>query len=61
VLSAIELEQSLDRAVWHYLDYLWQQRHALAVVHPWFVDAYRQLTHLIDETGTGSGVPAQTT
>jgi predicted HD superfamily hydrolase involved in NAD metabolism len=46
VLDALE-QQSLDRAVWHYLDALWQRRETLAVVHPSFVDAYRQLTHLV--------------
>ena len=41
VLAA--LEQSLDRAVLHYLHYLWQQRDTMQVVHPWFVDAYKEL------------------
>jgi predicted HD superfamily hydrolase involved in NAD metabolism len=36
------LDRSLDEGVLYYLDYLWQRRHALLVVHPWFVDAYRQ-------------------
>ncbi|MCD6284432.1 MAG: HD domain-containing protein [Anaerolineae bacterium] len=34
---------SLDAGVCVYLDYLWQQRESLAVVHPWFGAAYRQL------------------
>ena len=35
--------QSLDRGAACYLDYLWQQRSRLPVVHPWFVEAYHQL------------------
>jgi predicted HD superfamily hydrolase involved in NAD metabolism len=38
------LERSLDRAAFHYLDYLWQRRDTLPVVHPWLVQAYRQLS-----------------
>lgn len=38
------LEQSLDLAVYRYLDYLWQRRGQLAVVHPWLVEAYDQLS-----------------
>jgi predicted HD superfamily hydrolase involved in NAD metabolism len=34
------LDQSLDEGVWVYLDYLWQQRTTLKVVHPWFRAAY---------------------
>jgi predicted HD superfamily hydrolase involved in NAD metabolism len=37
------LDHSLDRAVFCYLDHLWQQRETLAAVHPWFVDAYQEL------------------
>lgn len=37
------LERSLDAGVCGYLDYLWQQRDALPVVHSWFVAARRQL------------------
>ena len=37
-------ERSLDRAVFCYLDYLWQRRDTLPVVHPWLVDAYHQLS-----------------
>ena len=48
VLSALE-GQSLDRAVWHYLDALWQRRQTLAVIHPWFVAAYKELTDLVDK------------
>ncbi len=43
VLAALE-QSSLDQAVLHYLHYLWQQRDTIQVVHPWFVDAYEQLT-----------------
>ncbi len=34
------LAESLDKAVWVYLDHLWQQRESLPVVHPWMVSAY---------------------
>jgi len=36
------VERSLDQAVLVYLDYLWQQRATLPVVHPWVVQAYHQ-------------------
>jgi predicted HD superfamily hydrolase involved in NAD metabolism len=36
-------EQSLDQAAYCYLDHLWQRRNTMPVVHPWFVEAYRQL------------------
>ena len=32
------LDDSLDRGVWVYLNYLWEMRERLAVVHPWFVE-----------------------
>ena len=35
------LERSLDKAVFCYLEYLWQRRADLAAIHPWFVQAYR--------------------
>jgi len=38
------LEQSLDEAAFCYLDYLWQRRNTLRVVHPWLVEAYMQLS-----------------
>jgi len=41
VLKALEI--SLDEACFCYLDYLWQQRENLAVVHPWMAAAYKQL------------------
>ena len=37
------LEQSLDKAVLCYLDYLWQRRDTLPVLHPWLASAYRQV------------------
>lgn len=36
------LETSLDAAASVYLRFLWEQRATLGVIHPWFVDAYRQ-------------------
>jgi predicted HD superfamily hydrolase involved in NAD metabolism len=47
VLAA--LEQSLDQAVLCYLHYLWQRRDTLPVVHPWFVDAYEQLSGALEK------------
>jgi predicted HD superfamily hydrolase involved in NAD metabolism len=37
------LDRSLDHAVFCYLDYLWQRRATLRVVHPWLVAAHQQL------------------
>lgn len=44
-LAALEeaLSVSLDAAACVYLDYLWQQREHLAVIHPWFAAAHHQL------------------
>jgi predicted HD superfamily hydrolase involved in NAD metabolism len=41
------LEQSLDWAAFCYLDYLWQRRETLPVVHPWLAEAHRQLSRKI--------------
>lgn len=38
------IEQSLDQAVFCYIDYLWQRRDTLLVVHPWLADAHRELS-----------------
>ena len=38
------LDQSLDEATLCYLRYLWKRRDSLPVIHPWFVDAYRQFS-----------------
>jgi len=46
------LTHSLDKAVLCYLNHLWQRRKELAAIHPWFVDAHRELQQSI---GTGSG------
>jgi len=40
------LDRSLDHAVFCYLDYLWQRRATLRVVHPWLVAAHQQLQAL---------------
>ena len=37
------LERSLDEAALFYLDYLWQRRVTLPVVHPWMIEARQQL------------------
>jgi predicted HD superfamily hydrolase involved in NAD metabolism len=46
------LPHSLDKAALCYLDHLWQHRTELAAVHPWFVDAHRELQQAV---GTGFG------
>ncbi len=38
------LERSIDQAALAYLRYLWERRQSLKVVHPWLVEAYRQLS-----------------
>lgn len=38
------LDRSLDDAALVYLHYLWEHRSTLAVVHPWMVDALRELS-----------------
>ena len=42
LLSA--LERSLDETAFVYLDYLWQRRNTLPVLHPWVREAHQQLT-----------------
>lgn len=37
------LDRSLDHAAFCYLDYLWQRRTTLRVIHPWLVAAHQQL------------------
>lgn len=34
------LEDGLDTAVSYFLNYLWQRKHTLKVVHPYFIEAY---------------------
>jgi predicted HD superfamily hydrolase involved in NAD metabolism len=41
------LENSLDGGVFVYLDYLWQQRASLRVVHPWLAEAYREMKEMV--------------
>jgi HD superfamily phosphohydrolase YqeK len=41
ILAAVE--RSLPAAAFCYLDYLWQRRETLLVVHPWLVEAHQQL------------------
>lgn len=38
------LERSLDQGVFAYLDYLWQRRDTLRVLHPWLAEAHRELS-----------------
>lgn len=40
------LERSLDEAAFVYLDYLWQGRETLPVLHPWVREAHQQLASL---------------
>lgn len=37
------LDKSIDHAAFVYLDYLWQMRDSLKVLHPWGADAHQQL------------------
>ena len=37
------LQGSLERAAWVYLDYLWQRRAELVILHPWAEAAWRAL------------------
>ncbi|MFP3390040.1 bis(5'-nucleosyl)-tetraphosphatase (symmetrical) YqeK [Brevibacillus sp. SIMBA_040] len=39
------LDKSLEHAALVYLSYLWEQREKLRVVHPWLVEAYRDLNN----------------
>ncbi len=34
------LEESLDKAVFAYLNYLWQRKDKLKMVHPWLMESY---------------------
>lgn len=44
-----ELEKSIVHASYAYINYLWQQRDKLKVVHPWLRDAYEELTSLVGD------------
>lgn len=39
-----ELERSLGHAAFYYIDYLWQRRDSLQVVHPWLAGAHAELS-----------------
>jgi predicted HD superfamily hydrolase involved in NAD metabolism len=51
------VERSLDQAVLVYLDYLWQQRATLPVVHPWVVQAYHQTLNKLRTPDAGDRYP----
>jgi len=51
------VERSLDQAVLAYLDYLWQQRATLPVVHPWLVQAYHQTLNKLRTPDAGDRYP----
>ncbi|MDB4896974.1 MAG: putative superfamily hydrolase of metabolism [Firmicutes bacterium] len=40
---AAALDESLNRAVWCFLDWGWQRRGQMAVIHPWFRAAYVEM------------------
>ncbi|GGD96261.1 bis(5'-nucleosyl)-tetraphosphatase (symmetrical) YqeK [Paenibacillus nasutitermitis] len=42
-----ELNKSLEHASFAYIDYLWQQRDKLRVVHPWLKEARDELAPLV--------------
>ena len=43
------LENGIDHAVFVYLDYLWQMRDTLKVLHPWTRDAHSELKNAISK------------
>ncbi|BBH24870.1 haloacid dehalogenase [Paenibacillus baekrokdamisoli] len=43
------LEKSIEHASYAYINYLWQQREKLRVVHPWLRDAFYDLDQLLRE------------
>ena len=45
---ATALDHSIDAAALVYLDYLWQRRDLLPVLHPWAAAAYRELSRMPD-------------
>lgn len=38
-----QLDRSLEHAAFEYIDFLWQQRQNLKVIHPWLKEAYEEL------------------
>ena len=40
------LEVSLDAAVLEYMNYLWEQRSQLQIIHPWFIEARKELQRM---------------
>ncbi|MDO3676983.1 bis(5'-nucleosyl)-tetraphosphatase (symmetrical) YqeK [Paenibacillus ehimensis] len=46
-----ELQEQLNRSLMHgafaYIDYLWERKHTLKVVHPWLKEAYEELRHRV--------------
>ncbi|WP_282937903.1 bis(5'-nucleosyl)-tetraphosphatase (symmetrical) YqeK [Paenibacillus sp. RC67] len=38
-----ELDYSLERGAFVYIEYLWNQRDRLKIIHPWLADAYEYL------------------
>jgi predicted HD superfamily hydrolase involved in NAD metabolism len=45
-------DRSLDLAAHCYLDYLWQRRKTLPAMHPWALQAYRQLSAKVRQEQT---------
>lgn len=41
----IQLDKSLDDAAFAYIQYLWNQRKRLRVIHPWLKEAYDELNN----------------
>lgn len=46
-----ELQEQLNRSLIHgafaYINYLWERKHTLKVVHPWLKEAYEELRHRV--------------
>lgn len=45
ILSALDV--SLDMAAFSYLEFMWEKRNTLKIIHPWFREAYMQLAKKI--------------
>jgi predicted HD superfamily hydrolase involved in NAD metabolism len=50
------LTKSLDHGAFEYIHYLWERRDTLRVVHPWLVDAYKDLIKPFIDRGFEEGI-----
>lgn len=49
-----QLQISLDHAAFEYIQYLWNRRELLKVVHPWLRDAYDELRDSLSHNHSNS-------